>query len=605
MKSYQPYKYLLILSAVFIGLGSCKKDFLDLYPQTTISPELFFKSEEDLSLYINGLLNHPGTSAYFGDQNSDNAATTAAIEIKNIMTGTPTAKNTTDHWSWSRLRNINYFLQNYNKAAVAQEVKDHYAGLARYYRALFYASMVKWYSDVPLYTQIIDPNDTAALFMARTPRAVVMDSVMADLAFAATHVRASVAPGTPGLWAVKTMYARTALYEGTYRKYHPELKLESTANDFLEVAKQQAADIMVSGTFQIYSTGKPDQDYGTLFNSQDLSGNKEVILNTPYDYSKKNAPSSNINSTIFGDYENSPSRDLVQAYLMKDGSRYTAQSGYQQSEYVTEFKGRDPRLAQTIVPPGFIRIPDTKPYIQRLNKNFTGYHQLKGYNNTTDNIALGSVDYPALRYAEVLLIDAEATAELGNITQSDLNATINVLRARAGVEPLDMIQANANPDPVLAAKYPALGGSNRGLILEIRRERRVELAMEGFRYDDLMRWHAGQVLTHIPEGMYFPGLGKYDLTGDQIPDIILIGKEAAVPAEGNKEKNSLGVELIYYKAGKFGENVTVYLKNGENGGPLVTETTSRQFMEPKYYYRPIPYNQIVLNPNLKQIFGWQ
>lgn len=605
MKSYQPYKYLLILSAFLVGLGACKKDFLDLYPQTTISPEVFFKSEEDLSLYINGLLNHPGTSAYFGDNNSDNEATTAAIEIKTIMTGTPTAKNTSNHWSWSRLRNINYFLHNYNKAEVAQEVKDHYAGLARYYRALFYVGMVKWYSDVPLYTQLIDPNDTAALYMARTPRSVVMDSVMADFEFAATHVRSSVSPGTPGLWAVKTMYARAALYEGTFRKYHPELKLQSSANSFLETAQKQAEEIMAAGTFSIYSTGNPDKDYGTLFNSQDLSGNKEVILNTPYDYSKKGAPSSNINSNIFGDYENSPSRDLVQAYLMIDGSPYTSISGYQENGFVAEFKNRDPRLAQTIVPPGFVKIPDTKPYIQRLNKNFTGYHQLKGYNNATDNIILGSVDYPALRYAEVLLIYAEASAELGSVTQNDVNSSINMLRARAGVAPLDMSTTNAHPDPVLAAKYPSLSSNNKGLILEIRRERRVELAMEGFRYDDLMRWHAGKVLTHIPEGMYFPGLGKYDLTGDGEPDIMLIGKDVSIPAEGNKEKNGLGIDLVYYKAGSFGENVTVYLKNGQSGGPIVTETNNRQFIEPKYYYRPIPYSQIVLNPNLKQIFDWQ
>lgn len=601
MKKYKIYIATFILLA---GLGSCKKNFLDLYPQTTIAPELVFKTEEDLSLYINGLLNQPGTSAYFTDQNSDNMATTAAIEVKNMMTGQPTSKNMPDHWSWGRLRNINYFIDNSQRAKVSQDIKDHYLGLARYYRALFYASMVKWYSDVPLYTAVIAPSDSAALYMTRTPRTVVMDTVLADLTFAAAHVRESVPKGTPGLWAVKTMFARVALYEGTYRKYHPELNLKSTSSSFLEAAVTQAEDIINSGQFAIYNTGNPSKDYGTLFSSQDLSSNKEVILNTPYDLSKKGASSSNVNSTVFGDYENSPSRDLVQAYLMKDGTPFSGKTGYQSMGYVDEFKDRDPRMAQTIVAPGFIKIPSKDPYIQRLNKNFSGYHQLKGYCNTTiDNVLAGSVDFPALRYAEVLLIYAEAKAELGEITQEDLQKTINLLRARAGVAPMDLAAANAHIDPVLAAKYPEVGGSDKGVLLEIRRERRVELAMEGFRYDDLMRWHAGKLLTHIPEGMYFPALGSYDLTGDGIPDIKLIGANESIPAEGNKEKNSLGETLVYYKAGSFGDDVTVFLKNGSSG-TLVTEKAARTFIEPQYYYRPIPYNQTILNPKLTQIFGW-
>jgi hypothetical protein len=157
----------------------------------------------------------------------------------------------------------------------------------------------------------------------------------------------------------------------------------------------------------------------------------------------------------------------------------------------------------------------------------------------------------------------------------------------------------------LASQYPDVTGITRGVILEIRRERRVEFSMEGYRFDDLMRWHAGKLLENIPEGMYFPGLGKYDFTGDGYEDIILVDKDATIPPEDQKEKNGLGVTLIYYKAGNFGEDVTVYLKNGNNGGTLVTEITPRQFIEPKYYYRPVPYAQIVLNSNLKQIFGWE
>ena len=104
--------------------------------------------------------------------------------------------------------------------------------------------------------------------------------------------------------------------------------------------------------------------------------------------------------------------------------------------------------------------------------------------------------------------------------------------------------------------------------------------------------------------MYFAGLGKYDLTGDGIEDIILIDRSQTIPAEDQKEKNSLNVKLIYYRTGAFDSDATVYLKNGTSGGNIVTENIIRKFEEPKYYYRPIPQQHVTLNPNLKQIFGW-
>ncbi|KIC94025.1 RagB/SusD family nutrient uptake outer membrane protein [Flavihumibacter solisilvae] len=591
---------------VVLGTASCKKDFLDRYPQTSISADLFFKSEQDLSLYVNGLLSMPGTGEFLNDQNSDNTATTGAVEIKNIMTGTPSSQTITSGWSWGRLRNINYFLDNYQQAAVSDEVKNHYAGLARYYRAQFYMGMVRRYSDLPWYGKTINPGDSAELYKARNPRAVVVDSIMADLEFAAAHVRDEVPTGTPDVWAVKAFQARAALYEGTYRRYHEELNLQTTSDAFLQKAVDVSNEIMQSGKFQLHSTGKVNQDYADLFRSADLLGNKEVILANPFDATKPGAPGSSVNGIVFGDYEQSPSRDLVQTYLMKDGSRFTSNPAYQSMQYVQEFSDRDPRMKQTLVYPGFVRTPETKPYVQRLNKNFTGYHQLKGYiNGTTDNVVMNSVDFPVYRFAEVLLNFAEAKAELGTLTQADLENSVNLLRSRAGMPALDLAAANGDPDPVLASKYPNVTGAMQGVLLEIRRERRVELALEGYRFDDLMRWHAGLLLERIPEGMYFPGLGKYDLTGDGNEDIILIGENETIPAENQKESNALGEKLIYYKAGSFGDNVTVFLRNGAGGGTLVTEMTPRSFIEPKYYYRPVPYGQVVLNPNLSQIFGWQ
>ena len=594
-------KYLYLLSISALGMfAACKKGDLDRFPQTSISPNLFFNTESDLSLYINGLLSQPDRNTYLNDQSTDNVATTAAVEIKNIMAGSANAQNITTGWSWTRLRNINYFLENYGKAQVSGAVKNHYAGLARYYRAEFYLDKMKRFSDVPWYSGTLEPTDED-LYKPRDPRTLIADSIMADLDFAYKNVRETVPTGTPGKWAVATLYARAALYEGSYRKYHSELNLAGSANAFLETAARVAAEVINAKKFSIYNTGKPEQDYAALFSSQDLTGNNEVILVNIFDLSK--GKSQNVNSTVFGDYEQAPAKDLIQTYLMRDGSRFTGLPNHAQMGFVQEFQNRDPRLSQTMVYPGWVRVPDATPYIQRLNKNFTGYHQLKGYVNSTDNAILNGVDFPVYRYAEVLLTYAEALAELGTLTQSQLDQSVNLLRKRAGLPDLNLAIANANPDPVLQQQYPNVNG-NAGVILEIRRERRVEFAFENMRFDDLMRWKVGKLLTKSPEGMFFAGLGKYDLSGDGIEDIILIDRTTTIPGEDQKEKNSLGVKLIYYRAGTIGTDATVYLKNGNNGGNIVTENVTRNFEEPKFYYRPIPQQQIVLNPKLKQIFGW-
>ncbi len=580
---------------------SCNDDFLDRYPQTSVAPEEFFKSEEDLALYINGLLTMSGPGSYQADQSSDNMATTGAIEIKNMLTGTPSSQTLTGGWNWDALRNINYFLDNYQKANASEEAIAHFVGLARYYRAVFYFGMVKRYSDVPWYETALNPDDEE-LYKGQDSREFVMGKVMEDLEFASQNVREGVPAGTPGHWAVKAFYSRLMLYEGTYRKYHPELGLESSSSALLQKAAELSEEIMDAGLYSIYNSGNPNRDYAALFGSSNLIGNPEVILTNAYDANKDR--NGNINYTVFGDYEQSPSRDLVMGYLMSDGTRFTDIDDHKKMGFVAEFQNRDPRLMQTIAYPGWIRQPNTTPYIQSLNKNFTGYHQLKGYQNTTDAVEAGSVDFPVYRFAEVLLTYAEAKAELNSLTQTDLDKSVNLLRQRVGMPHLSMAEANAVPDPFLMEKYPNLNGSNLGVLLEIRRERRVELAMEGFRYDDLMRWHAGKLLEEIPQGMYFGGLGKYDLTGDGIEDVILVGKDATIPVGDAKEKNSLGVTLIYYKAGTIDENVDVFLENGANGGMMVTDTKARYFEEPKYYYRPVPMQQITLNPNLQQIFGW-
>jgi len=588
-------KYIFLFALV--GLFGCDDEFLDVVPETSIGAENFFNTEEDLQIYINSLYNFPGVGIYNADRATDNATTTGNTELKTMMVSNPSSSTITGGWSWTTLRSINLFLENFDRAEISQEKLDHFEGMARFFRAQFYMGMVKRYSDVPYYDFVINTDDVEALTKARDPRTFVVDKIFEDYQFAADHIFESQPSGAVNQWVAKAFMARSALYEGTYRKYHDELGITASAGVYLNMARDLAKDIMDNGPFSIHNTGDTAGDYASLFTDTDLSSNSEVILAV---FSEDQVANSGWSETIFGNYEVSPSKDLLQSYLMADGSYYSAQGGYETFSFVQEFQNRDPRLSQTYAYPGF-NLVNTRTYsqgggiyVQQLAKNFSGYHQIKGFMNVTDQSVINSLDYPIIRLAEMLLIYAEARAELGEITQGDLDQTVNLLRDRVGMPHLTVAVA---ADPYQQAKYPGVSP----LIQEIRRERRVELALEGYRYDDLMRWKAGKLLEQEPQGIYFSGLGKHDLTGDGIEDIVLLSSSESIP--DTKEENSLGKTLVYYKAGNVGESVGVFLSNG-NSGHVLTVNDRGTFMEPKYYYRPVPAAQVALNPNLTQIFDW-
>ncbi len=579
-------------------ISGCNDEFLDRFPETEIGVENFFNTEEDLSIYVNGLYSFPGIGMYYNDEATDNATTTGNREIKTLMTTNANSNTISAGWNWNRLRDINLFLENADRANINEDIKNHYIGIARFFRAQFYMEKVKRYSNVPWYDHVLD-TDSEGLYKASDPREIVVQKIFEDYQFAMDHVQEDVPVGAVNRWTVMAYCSRNALYEGTFRKYHGELGLQSTATTYLKLAEEVSQNLMDNGGFSIYTTGKPNSDYLSLFNSQDLTDNPEVIFTNIHETETKNNGDPQY---LFGGYEMSMSRDLLESYLMTDGSYFSEVPGMETMGFVEEFSNRDPRLSQTYAFPGWelkytsTYSPGVSNYVQELKKNFTGYHQIKGFVNDPSVEVRNGVDIPVLRYAEVLLNLAEAKAELGTLNQDDLDATVNQIRNRVGLPNLTL---NVVPDAAQAARYPEI---TNAVLLEIRRERRVELAMEGRRLDDLNRWNAGKLLEKEPVGMYFPGLGKYDLTGDGVEDIVLLGASDPVPSP--KEVNDLGVTYVYYKAGVVGENVDVYLTNGTSGN-VVGPTERGAFQAPKHYYRPIPAPEMALNPKLEQVFGWE
>lgn len=585
----------ILLAVLLIGV-SCKKDFLQRNPQTAITKEEFFNTPKDLETYTNGFYSQLG--ARYDDLFSDNISiNTGGSEADNLIRGTLNPGNI-GGWDWGNLRSINFMLDNVGKTTGDQTVINHYIGVARFFRANFYYNMVKRYGDVPWYSHVLGTKEEDMLYKAKDPRPAVVDSIMADLEYAAANILPARTNNTYiTKWGALTLLARVALHEGTYRKYHTELSLQASAQAFLQRAVSASQEIMTNGGFQI--TGSDAAGFTALFTSNNLSGNKEVI------FLQKNSKELGVanNTHVVLDWQWALSSSLADEFLMKDGTPFTSVAGYNTKTFTEAFTDRDPRLAETVLPPGFKPNPTGNPYVVR--PNFGGYLQLKFYPRDPalrGGWVLNYTDLPIFRYAEVLLINAEAKAELGTLTQGDLDATVNMLRSRVGMPALDMAAANAAPDNYLAGKYPLVEGANKGVILEIRRERRVELACEGLRFDDLYRWKAGALLAQNTSGMYIPALGALDVTGDGTVDIaILKSKDDESPIAGLPAEIRASIPKYYISDGTF------YLSNETSGRVMFVndERNPRSFVEPKYYYYPIPVEQTVLNDKLTQPEGWQ
>lgn len=592
-------QYVTILTGLFLLL-SCDDDFLQRNPQTAITKEDFFNTPADLETYTNGLYGNLGAS--WEDLYSDNISiNTGGNETDNLIRGGVTPGNVGGWNTWGELRRINYLLDNTSKTTGDAAVINHYIGVARFFRALFYYRMVKRYGDVPWYSHVMGTDDEAMLYKAKDPRAIVVDSVMNDLEFAATYVLPARTNKTMVTrWAALALLSRVALHEGTYRTYHDELGLKGTAPRFLERAVTASQKIMEEGGFEIHNTGNGAADFRSLFSSNNLSANKEVI------FLQKNSKEDGIanNTHVVLDWQWALSGSLANEFLMSDGTAFTSQAGYDKKTFTEVFRNRDPRMAETIMPPGFSNVPATNaPYI--IKPSFGGYLQLKFYPRDPalrGGWGLNYTDLPIFRYAEVLLVHAEAKAELGTITQSDLDKTINLLRRRVKMPDLNLAAANASPDPYLAGRYPAVAGAGKGVILEIRRERRTEMACEGLRFDDLYRWKSGALLGQDSKGIYVPSLGGIDVTGDGVEDIAIlkaVGDEA--PLAGLPADVKAKIVKYYLSDGSF------YLSQATSGNIMFgrDKQQPRNFIESKYYYFPIPLEQTILNKNLKQSTGWE
>lgn len=613
-------KSIIILAAAAFAFASCD-DLLTLTPESQLTADSYFKTAEDLQLFSNTFYNNLLTKNPF-EIESDVFITMNPSSL--IRGGNDrTVPATGGGWSWGDLRKINTLLGNIDNCNDEKAITE-YTALAKFWRAYFYFDKVKRFGDVPWIDRELGSADEA-LYNPRDTRETVMQHMIEDIDEAIANLPEKyAAPQTAyrvNKYTAMFLKAQFCLFEGTFRKYHTAAAPFSgsyTAADgsshdadwYLDQAIAAGEQLMASGKYKLYSTGKPEKDYLTLF-SQDNANADEMILAINFDQSLKIKHDCSRLLTNQAASRPGMTKKMVDMYLMKDGSRFTDKAGWETMAFAEEVADRDPRLAQTIRTPGYLWGPGNAVKVgPEFGFSQTGYqpikfvaqnYDLKPY--STDN---SFNDMPVFRYAELLLTVAEAKAERGTLSQDDIDKTVNLIRARVGMPALSMDAANATPDPYLMSAetgYTNVTGANKGVILEIRRERAVELFEEGYgRYWDLMRWAAGYCINQPMYGMYIPGPGEYEF--DSKKD----GKENKYAFYIGSTDSKLSEKFQIYD-GTTAKDV-VYLVDPATGSYAkagmmeVMHNISINFDESKHYFFPIPQNDLLLNQNLVQNPNW-
>ena len=525
-------KYILSLSFAAFGFVSCD---LNEDMVTSGTKELIFSSTQGLETYALSFYQQlPGLTTLGGPEGSttDYGACKA---INSFYTEGYSAETPTS-WSWGNLRSVNYLIDGIHSeiCTVPQDEKNHYEGLARWFRAWFYYDKLTTFGPVPWFDHCLSNDELDEMYKNRDPRDTIITHIIADLDFAAKHIKTTSSIGNTRISknAAYALKSRACLFEASWRKYHKQETSKWTAEDLYREAIAAAEEVMDDPLVKV-NTKICDDDY--LFDNPSLGAYRSLF------YSKEIMTDevilgcqASLEDLVTGDtnwYYTSAtygsgvclSRALIHTYLCKDGTRFTDKPAYSKTDFIDEFTGRDERLAQTVMSPTYQILgggwKDRRPNIVD-GVAVTGYQIIKF--NEDDVSKNGSAknenSLPIIRYAEVLLNYAEAKAELGELTDNDWSNTIGELRRRAGIQEKAGVTSSlpTTLDPYLQETfYPNVTDP---VIMEIRRERTIELVYEGFREDDLRRWRCGKNFETVPwTGIHVPVLNAQFAINDETP----------------------------------------------------------------------------------------
>lgn len=540
-------KNMKIARIAILGLFTLAACDLDTVPESSLSDGIFWRTDNDFRQAANYLYPLSVIDSWeqefpaVEDVMSDNAFAKTSDFTSDISNGSYLPSSDFGPWNhdYELIRVANNILGRAKTANFESTSMPRFKAEAKFFRAYAYHDLVRRYGDVPLILKALDTSDEQ-LYAGRANVETVIDTIYSDLDYAAAHlpktseldVATEYGMATRG--AALTLKSRVALRRGTWKKFHGE----GSYQEHLQIAKDAALAVIQSGEYKLFDAYGTDS-YRKLFKAAgEGSQNPEAIW--VWIYGETNIRYSHFPpKSAMGAY--SLTRTLVDSYLCTDGLPIDKSSLYQGQQNATaEFVDRDPRLDGTVIKKGDIYGYGT-PYIPSYIGGSTGYHIEKNYDVIPEQgLQLANLDLILIRFGEALLNYAEATYELNEvISDEDLNISINLLRDRVAM-------------PHLTNAF--VSGNELNMRNEIRRERRVELAMEGFRYDDLLRWKTAE--TELPK----PLLGAR-LFPDEYPQV---------------DPSSV--------------NLTV-------DGFIIAEPASKRSFDPaKNYLWPIPVNQIALNP---------
>lgn len=440
---------------LLVSLGSCKSDILDREPLDRLSPNTFYENDTQCKMGLVGIyssLPPIATVAFWFQQDfmSDGAycqdSWQGSREIGEWQTNSsswgPNAKWTQQYQTIIR---ANTFLLNLEKATASEETKKQMAGEAKFLRAYAYSDLITFFGDVPL---ILGDQTLETAKVPRDSKEKVLNAIIQDLNDAAavlpeSYSGSDVGRATKG--AALAQKCRILLY-----------------NEKWTEAAEAAKQVMDLNVYSLYP------DYGMTFDESN-ENNCEVIFDIQYIKNSQAQPWPSARLSFVDWPTPNVTADMIDSYYMTNGKAITdAGSGYNPQD---PFKNRDPRMAASIVLPGslcasgtFIPANDQVPCGTRPRK----YADIKG----TDSYNVG-LNQIVLRYADILLMRAEALIEQGNTSQEVYDL-------------IDKVRARVNMPKIEDAEGTGLTQEQLRKIL--RHERRVEFFMEGTRYTDMLRW---------------------------------------------------------------------------------------------------------------------
>ena len=550
----------IILMSAALMLTSCNDSFLDRIPHDALTDANYWQTETHLSSVANTFTSSLSGKDWLNKTEimADSAPWSVTTAWRTIGGGyfTSDASQINSVWSaaYTGIGRTNYFLNNYQRATgVKEEIRERYAAEAYFYRAYNYWILTSLFGDVPLITSELNV-ESPDVFRGRDARKDVIDRITKDLEDHYKALPEYVAAGSSEFGRVSqcaalALLSRIYLYNGRY-----------------EDAVSACERAMSSTYYKLYNTGHPDVDYVNLFNYTGRASrnpaNKETLLAFVYNYDlgESSRTSHNLSRECWvpNDYARfTPTASMIECYLTKDGKIWDPNSA---TSYEDVFKDRDPRMTQSILAPGtkweggesgdMLSTDKTVFTYPKFDNSkdgcmsYTGYYMRKYVEpSTVKDVGHDDNDIVLIRYAEVLLNYAEAKEQLGTLTQSDIDKTINLLRDRVGMAHLKLSEIPAGSD----------------IRTEIRRERRVELFFEGHRYFDIIRWKQGEIL------------------GEDL----------------------LGVRKDYLDPARLKEGIIGNLKwKTVNGKEYLVLESGRTFNPEKNYLLPVPFTQMQLNPQL-------